>query len=408
MMRILSEKRIIMDYAGKHIVFIVENLSVPFDRRVWREAKSLHSAGYKVSVICPVGYSQDREYFSNHDGINIYRYNLPYVQNTRSGYIKEYLRAFIATLFIMIKINYKNKIDALHVANPPEIFFPLGWLGKIFGFKFIFDHHDLSPESYLYKFNKSHTDKMYRFLLLMEKLTYKTSSFVFATNESLKKIAVGRTNYSESRTAIVRNGPDKNFQPVSPKPEIKKNRKYLAAYIGVMGQTDGVDIIIRAVNYIVNEAGIKDIQFVLIGFGDEYQNHVSLKEELGLSDYIDMPGRLPDRDVIEILSTADVCLAPDPANGLNEFHTMNKIMDYMRVGKPIVSFDLHETRYTAAESAVYIKDNNIYDFANSIIDLCSDREKRLRMGKIGRERVKNFTWEISESVLLEQYSKLWR
>lgn len=396
-----------MALTGKHVVFVVENLSVPFDRRVWREAKALKTAGFEVSVICPKGLNQDKESEITISEIEIYRYNIPFTQSSKIGYIEEYLKAFLATLILVIKINRKKKIDALHVANPPEIFFPLGWLGKILRYKFIFDHHDLSPESFLYKFKKDKNNDLYKLLLLFERLTFNTSAFVFTTNQSIKKIALERTGYSESKTAIVRNGPDKKFQPLQPNPNIKNCKKYLAAYIGVMGQTDGVENIIYSVGYIVKELKRKDVYFILIGYGDEYENHVKLINELGLEDFISMPGRLPDKEVLEILSTADVCLAPDPANGLNEYHTMNKIMDYMRCGKPIVSFDLLESRYSAVEAAVFVPNNNTIEYAVKILELLDKPEIRNKMGNYGKLRVENsLKWEYSEKVLIDSYLKI--
>jgi glycosyltransferase involved in cell wall biosynthesis len=392
---------------GKHIVFIVENLSVPFDRRVWREANSLKNIGYEVSVICPKGMKYDNESEVIINGIQIFRYDIPFTQNSGIGYLGEYLKAFFSTLIIFIKINSNKKVDAIHVANPPEIFFPLGWLGKILGFKFIFDHHDLSPESYLYKFKKDKNDLLYKILIFFEMLTFRSADFIFSTNESIKNIASTRTKMDRNKIAIVRNGPDEKFQPCAANQTLKNGKKYLASYIGVMGQTDGVDNIILAVEHIVKIMGRDDIYFILIGYGDEFANHIKLIKKLEIENYIKMPGRLPDNEVLEILSTSDVCLAPDPANGLNEFHTMNKIMDYMRCGKPIISFDLHESRYSAEEAAIYIENNDVIKFGEGIIFLLNNDEKREKMCKYGMERVNNLLkWELSEKILVENYKRL--
>ncbi len=392
---------------GKHVVFIVENLSVPFDRRVWREAKALKENEARVSVICPKGFNQDKSSFENIDGIDIYRYSLPLTQSSAFGYLGEYLKAFFATLFILLRINSKFKVSAIHVANPLEIFFPLGWLGKILGYKFIFDHHDLSPESFAYKFKSSKNSVVFKIILLLEKLTVRTSSFVFTTNESMKEIVMKRDKLDESKIAIVRNGPDKGFMPVKENYLLKKGRKYLLGYIGVMGTTDGVENIIKAVDYLIKEKNIKDFYVILIGYGDEYDNHLSLISKLGLNDYVEMPGRLPDKEVKEILSTCDICLAPDPENGLNEFHTMNKIMDYMRFGKPIVSFNLKESIYSAGKAALYIKNNDIKQFAEAIITLMNNEELRNKMGEFGKEKVENkLTWEYSKNILLKSYKNI--
>ncbi len=392
---------------GKHIVFIVENLSVPFDRRVWREANALKSGGYEVSVICPLEKTKDKEKRAEINGINIYRYYIPPTQSSKMGYVKEYSKAFFSTLILLLKINFKKKVHAIHVANPPEIFFPLGWLGKVLRYKFIFDQHDMSPETYLIKYKTDKNNKMYKLLLFMEKLTFKTSDFIFSTNESIRKVGIERNNYPISRSAIVRNGPDEGFKSTDPVPELKNGKKFLASYLGVMGKMDGVENIINAADYIVNVCKYYDIYFVLIGFGDEFDNLKNLVKTNKLEDFISMTGRLYDDGIKPILSTADVCLAPDPANGLNEYLTMNKIMDYMRFGKPIISFDLHESRFSAQDSAIYVKENDPEAFGKSIMEILSKPEQMKEMGKKGQERIDKFLkWEKSVQILLENYKEI--
>lgn len=391
----------------KHILLVVENLSVPFDRRVWREARALKHNGYDVSVISPKGENQDKESRAILEGVEIYRYEIPLSQDSKFGYVKEYFKAFLATFFLYIRITFKQKVDAIHVANPPEIFFPLGWVRKIFGFKFIFDQHDLSPETFFYKFENDTENKIFKALLFCEAQTYKSADLVIATNQSIQKIAIERGNCNPENIVIVRNGPDKDFQPVPKNEGLKKDKEYLAAYVGVMGTQDGVENIILAANYLINECNVKDIHYILIGYGDEYDNHLNFVKKLKLENYIEMPGRIPDKDVLEILSSADVCLAPDPVNGLNEFHTMNKIMDYMRCGKPIVSFDLAETIFSAEKAAVYIPDNDIKKFAKAIIELLKKPELRKEMGEFGKNKVeKELKWEFSVQNLLKGYKKV--
>lgn len=392
---------------NKHIVFIVENLSVPFDRRVWREANAMYNDGYRVSVISPMGKDQDLEKRIKLNGIEIYRYKLPLEQSSKFGYVLEYLKAFFVTLFLLIRISFSSRIHAIHIANPPDIFFPLGWLKWLFGYKFIFDQHDLSPETFLYKFGTEKNSLVYKLLLVCEKLTFRTADHIISTNQSLCEVAFKRGGKNPNTVTVVRNGPDKAFTPVDPINEIKKGKRFLAAYIGVMGTQDGVEYIIEAVKYLVHKQKKTNIYFILIGYGDEYQNHQELVKKYNLKDYIEMPGRLPDTDVIEILSTADVCLAPDPKNGLNEFHTMNKIMDYMRMGKPIVSFDLKESRLSAEIAAVYVPDNEPIPFANAIIRLLKDPEKGKKMSEFGISKVENeLKWEYSVTKLLGVYNKL--
>ena len=392
---------------GKHVVFIVENLSVPFDRRVWREANALKEAGSNVSVICPKGLKQDTKSYEIINDIEIYRYSIPLTQSLAVGYLWEYFKAFWATFFILLKINLKQKVNAIHVANPLEIFFPLGWLGKILNYKFIFDHHDLSPESFIYKYNVSKDSIIVKIILLMERLTVHTSDFIFSTNDSLRKIVIERDQADPSKVTIVRNGPDKSFLPVKSNPLLKKGKDFLLSYIGVMGIMDGVENIIYAIEYLVKEEDYNNFHTILIGYGDEYNNHKKLIKNLRLESFIEMPGRLSDDDVKEILSTCDICLAPDPRNGLNEYHTMNKIMDYMRMEKPIVSFDLDETKFSAGEAALYVENNDVIGFANAIRSLLNDDKLRKKLGLIGKERVeKKLTWEHSKKNLLKEYQRI--
>ena len=396
------------EFAGKHIIFIVENCSVPFDKRVWREAIALIDEGARISIICPKGVNQDRERFIKINNISIYRYTLPINVYSKLGYINEYIKALLFSFYYVIKIQIRTKIHAIHVANPPDIFFPLALYSKLFGIKFIFDHHDLSPESFSAKFNRK--GFLFRLMLLFEYLTFKTSDFIITTNESLKKMAILRGKVEENKIQIVRNGPDSKFRDIK---ELEERQpvdfKYLASYIGIMGSQDGVDNIISAVDIIVNKKNRRDIKFILIGTGDQFELLREKAIEKQLIKFIEFTGRISDESAKLILANSDICLAPDPKNNLNEFHTMNKIAEYMGFGKPIVSFDLDETRFTAGESALYVLDNNILEFANSIIRLIDNPDLRLKMGKIGKDRlIKNFTWEHSKINLIKAYRHIFQ
>lgn len=395
------------EFAGKHVVLVVENCSVPFDKRVWREAVALKEAGMAVSVISPKGYKRDIEQHAEIDGIAIYRYKLPINVYSKSGYIGEYLKAFFVTLWHLTLIHLRKRIHVIHVANPPEIFFPVGWLCKLAGIRFVFDHHDLSPESYAVKFAKT-KGFMLRMLRTSEYLTFRTSDHVITTNESLKAIARHRGKVPADRISVVRNGPDSLFRDETGLDPIPRTTfTYIASYIGIMGFTDGVEYIIQAADYIINQEKRPDIQFILIGYGDQFEELQAKVNELCLQPYVRFTNRIPDAEAKQILFSSDVCLAPDPRNNLNEFHTMNKIAEYMSYGKPIVSFDLDESRFTAGEAAVYVRDNDPVAFGMAILKLLDDEEMRRRKGKIGRERLeKMFTWEHSKEHLIDAYRKI--
>ena len=398
------------EFAGKHILKVVENLSVPFDKRVWREAVALHNAGAKVSVICPRGDTYDFKAFEIINGIQIYRYKLTVegiaAQShfSKKIFLIEYTLAFIKTFFLALKVYFKEPFHVIHVANPPDIFFILGLIFKPFRVKFVFDHHDLCPEGYLDKKNKPKKDIYYHIQILFERLTYLTSNLVIATNESYKMVAIKRGKINKDAVFIVRNGPDTDrYKFVYKENFFHKNFKYLVGYIGVMAKLDGVDYLIRAADYIVNTINRKDIGFILIGSGTSIDELKELTSELKLNDYINFTGRIPDNQVFSILSAIDIGAAPDPPSKMNNISTMNKIMDYMWFGKPIVSFDLIESRFSAKKAALYANKPDSKEFAKLIVKLVDNPEMREKMGNFGKERVAKLTWQKSEKELLNAY-----
>jgi len=390
----------------KDILFIIENLSYPFDRRVHREALTMKNAGYNVSVICPAGKDRDKEMYSNVDGVNVYRYPLLTDAQSKIDYLKEYSFSLIYTFFLSLKILLFKNFDIIHIANPPDIFFPILAFYRIFGKKIIFDQHDLKPESYLSRFSDERKDLFYQIQLLFEYLTYKSANAVISTNNSYLSIAKKRGN--KKNVWIVRNGPDmRYFKFSSVKNELKEGFKYLVSYIGIMGVQDGVDYLINAIDVFVNHLNRKDTLFVLIGKGDDFEYLKSLAEQKNIMKYVRFTGRIPDVPAIDYLSTSDICASPDPYNPLNDHSTMNKVMEYMVTKSPIVSFDLKEARFSAEESAVYIKDNDYREFAGEMSALLDDFEKRKKMAEIGYKRVTEvLCWERQESNLLNLYKTI--
>lgn len=385
---------------------LVENNTVPFDKRVWRESQTLKDEGAKVFVIAPKtdNYNKSHEII---EGVEIFRYKTYFSKGSKFGYVREYIDAIVKMFFISFWLFLKEGFDVVHVANPPDLLWLIASVYKIFGVKLIFDEHDLSPESFLSRFNMDITNKnnlMYRTLVLMEKISYKLADIVIATNESYRSNAIKRGNIISEKIFIVRNGPDmRKFHKVVPDEKWKFGFDYMAAYIGIMGVQDGVDILIKAMKYIVNNSKRKDICFVLIGSGDEVNKLKNLTKELGIENYIKFPGRIPDKPAMEILSTADVCLSPDPRNPLNEISTMNKIMEYMVCEKPIVSFSLKEATFSAEKSALYVPDS-VEKFAEGVLYLVDYPDVAKRMGKYGYERVKNhLRWENQQKFLIKAY-----
>jgi glycosyltransferase involved in cell wall biosynthesis len=393
--------------AGKprKILIIVENLPVPFDRRVWQEATTLTQAGYEVSVVCPTGKGHEarREIIA---GVHVYRYKLPLEASGFFGYVVEYGWALAAQLWLSFRVLRERGFDAIHACNPPDNIFIIGALFKLFGKRFLFDHHDINPELFEAKFGKR--GLLHRALLLAECLTFRTADVSIATNESYREIAVERGGMDPERVFVVRSGPDLDrVRPMPPNPSLKRGRRHLVGYVGVMGTQEGIDYLLRAVRIIVRDMGRSDVHFGLVGGGTELDGMKQYAGELGVADFVTFTGRVPDQRMLEMLSTADVCVNPDVANVMNDKSTMNKIMEYMALGKPVVQFDLTEGRRSALDASVYAKRNDERDLAERIIELLDDEDRRRRMGEYGRRRVENeLQWDHEAPKLLAAYDTL--
>lgn len=389
----------------KHILFIVENLPVPFDKRIWLEALAAKEWAYSVSIISPKGRGYTKN-FEQIEGINIYRHPMPIEAYGKAAFLIEYVNALFWELLLTIKIFIRKPFHIIHGANPPDHIFIIALFFKIFGAKYIFDHHDISPENYFAKFIRK--DIFYKILLLMEKLTFKTADIVISTNESYKKIALSRENKKSKEVFVVRNGPDlSNVIFMKSNEELKKGFDYLVAYLGVIGNQEGIDILLKAVSYIVYKEDIKNIRFIIIGTGPDWNKMVKLTKEMKLNKYVTFTGFIPYKDLYEILASADICVNPEFKNEFTDKSTMIKIMDYMVFGKPIVQFDTTEGRVTAGESAKYIRNNDEVAFAKTIINLLGDPEKRKKMGDIGRRRIQQvLNWEKQKENLKSAYEYL--
>lgn len=397
-----------MASAGKRVLIIVENLPSPFDRRVWQEATTLQQAGYGVAIICPTGVGCEERYECI-DGIHIYRHPLPLEAEGALGYALEYSAALFWEFYLSFKVLFKHGFDAIHACNPPDLIFLVGGFFKFFlRKKFLFDHHDINPELYEAKFGRR--DIFYKLMVLCERLTFKTADHSIATNESYKKIAIERGGMNPDKVTVVRSGPKlERLKILEPVPALKKGRRYLVGYVGVMGAQEGIDYLLRAIKHIVTEKKREDIHFGLVGGGTELAALQAYAEELGVAQYVTFTGRVPDQEMLEMLNTADVCVNPDVANEMNDKSTMNKIMEYMALAKPIVQFDLTEGRFSAQGASLYARKNDTKDLADKIIELLDDPDKRKAMGDLGRNRVVNeLEWEYERPKLLSAYDMLFR
>ncbi|MFE5009908.1 glycosyltransferase family 4 protein [Streptomyces sp. NPDC056696] len=391
------------DGSNRRALILVENLSVPFDRRVWQECTTLRDAGWTVDVVCPRGEKRDTEPEAVIDGVRIHRYPLRAATGGPAGYLREYGSALWHTARLARKV---GPVDVVHACNPPDLLFlPALWL-KRRGARFVFDQHDLVPELYLSRFGRGE-DLLYRAVCALERRTYRAADVVLATNESYRDVAMSRGGQRPEDVFVVRSAPAVDrFQPVPPEPELKRGKAHLLCYLGVMGPQDGVDYALRALAKLRDESGRTDWHAVFVGAGDAFDAMVELSQRLGLSEQVQFTGRIPDAELVRYLSTADVCLSPDPRNPLNDVSTMNKVLEYMAMGRPIVSFDLKEARVSAGEAAVYAPANDESEFAELITLLMDDPEKRARMGKIGQERISGpLSWRNSQASLLAAYAR---
>jgi glycosyltransferase involved in cell wall biosynthesis len=388
----------------KKILIIVENIPVPFDTRVWKEATSLQTNGYEVTVLCPraKGCSAPYELLEN---VHIYRHPTAKEGNSPFGYLFEYGYALFWEFFYTAWIFLRRGFRVIQGCNPPDDIFLVALPYKLFGIKYIFDHHDASPELYLSKYEK--TGAFYKIQVLLEKLTYRFSDVVMATNCSYKNLAETRGGLAPEDVFVVRNGPDlETFKPVPPNPALKYGRPFLVGYVGTMSVQEGLDILLEVALHIKN-LGRTDIHFTCIGGGPGLPALRQMVVDKNLQDTVNFTGRVSDADLLEILSTADVCVNPDKPCEMNDISTMIKIMEYMALGKPIVQFDLKEGRYSAQDASLYSDTKNqIPDFARNILWLVDHPEERKRMGELGRKRIENeLAWDYSVKNLLAAYER---
>ncbi len=379
--------------ARGRVLIIVQNLSVPFDRRVWLECLSLTDAGFSVAVVCPKAPGDPS--YARLNGVELYKYQ-PYAPGgSRTSFVVEYLYSFFATLALSLKASLRGRFAIVQSCNPPDLFWPIGLLFRLLhNSSFVFDHHDLCPELYQSRFPNG-SQLIYQALRLMERCTMRTADHVISTNDSYRQIVMGRDGVDAANVTVVRTGPDTaRMHRTTADPSLRRGRPHLAAYIGVMGPQDGVDLVLELADLVVHQFGRRDISFTLIGSGDCFDDLVALRDRLDLSEWVTFTGRIPDAEVAAILSTADLGISPDPKNPLNDLSTMNKTMEYMAFGLPVVAFDLRETRVSAGNAGVYATPNDVGEIAKLLVELMDDESLRCAMGAAGRARIEQeLAWD---------------
>jgi glycosyltransferase involved in cell wall biosynthesis len=391
---------------SRRVLILVENLPSPFDRRVWQEASALRDAGYAVSIICPTGRGYEKKY-EVIDAVHLWRYSLPGEGARAAGYAVEYAVALAKTFLLTLRVFVTRGFDVIHACNPPDLFFLIGGFWKLFGKKFVFDHHDANPELYEAKFGRR--DFFWKVMLFLEKLSFRCADVSIATNESYRRIAIERGGMRPERVFVVRSGPSlERLKSLPPDESLKRGKKFLVGYVGVMGRQEGIDYLLRAVAHIVYDLKRSDVHFGLVGGGTSLEDMKALAQRLGVAEYVTFTGRVPDEELLAMLNTADVCVNCDVANDMNDISTMNKVMEYMALGKPMVQFDLTEGRFSARHASLYARRNDAFDLGEKIVRLLDHPGLRAEMGAYGRKRVLvELEWRYEAPKLLAAYEALW-
>ena len=394
-----------MNKKTRRVLIIVENLPVPFDRRVWQEATTLCRAGYSVTVISPTGKNHQAR-FEHLDGVDIFRYPNPVEADRPLGYLLEYGLALFWQFLLSIRVAFGRGFDVIHACNPPDNIFLIGGFFKLFGKRFLFDHHDVCPELFVAKFGPD--NRLIKLAYFLERMTFRVADVSIATNESYRRIAIERGRMNPDDVFVVRSGPNlERLTVMPPDPSLKRGRRFLVGYVGVMGRQEGIDYLLRAARYIVLDKARTDVHFGLVGGGTELPAMIEYASELGISDYVTFTGRVPDQEMLAVLNTADVCVNPDVVNDMNAMSTMNKVMEYMALGKAQVQFDMREGRVSAQDASLYAKPNDEIDLADKILYLLDNESVRKTMGEFGRRRVSNeLQWEHEAPRLLRAYDRV--
>ncbi|HZU23344.1 MAG TPA: glycosyltransferase family 4 protein [Terriglobales bacterium] len=388
----------------RKVLIVVENMPVPHDTRVWKEALALRNAGYSVTVICPRGKGCERGH-ELLEGVHVYRHPRPAEGNSPLAYLIEYGSALVWEFLYALWVFMRRGFHVMQGCNPPDNIFMVAWPFKLFGVKYIFDHHDANPELYESKYEKR--GLIYKVQVWLERMTYRCSDVVIATNNSYRQLALGRGKRNAEDVFVVRNGPDLNwFMPVTPDAELKQGRRFLVGYVGTMSIQEGLDILLQVAEHFV-KSGRNDVRFICVGGGPGLPGLRQMARDMKLQDVVEFTGRVSDQDLLRILSTADVCVNPDRPCEMNDMSTMIKIMEYMALGKPIVQFEAREGRFSAQQASLYASPSNpVEDFAAKIAWLLDHPEERQQMGEFGRRRVQTeLAWQYSIEHLLAAYDR---
>lgn len=394
--------------AGKRVLVLIPGSLYPNNSHMRQEAVALTGAGYTVTIICPrVPHKAKQPWQEVIEGVNVYRFPAPPRRFNALGYLGAYAYGIVVVSLLTFYVFLRQGFDVIHVYNPPDIMVLIVAFYKLLGKRFVYDHRDLAPEMYRAIFKKDNR-LVYASLVGFEKLCCRLADHVIAPNQSYKRIEMERGGVPAERISIVRSGTNLNvIRPVEPDPEIRQKGKVILCYVGAMGLHDGVDYLLRALQHLVKDLNRTDFFCVMVGGGKVQPQLKAQSEQMGLGDWVCFTGPVQHAEVARYLSSADICLAPEPSNGYNDLSTVIKVNEYMAVSKPVVAFDLPEHRFTAQEAGVYARINDELDFARQIACLMDNPRQREEMGRVGRERVeKELSWEHQVKHLLAAYQAL--
>ena len=321
----------------------------------------------------------------------------------------EYSVALFWQFTLSLKILRRQGIDVIHACNPPDLIFLVALCHKVlFGTKFLFDQHDINPELYEVKFGRK--GLFHRLLLMFERWTFRFADASLATNEALRDLAITRGHMPPDRVWVVKSYPDlAGYHPVQPNQSVRRGFAYLVGYVGIMAEQDGVDLLIRAMAYVIHQLRRTDVACLVIGDGPQYDQLVTLATDLGVNDYVRFAGYLSGDELLANLSACDIGVIPDPPNACNDKLSMNKVFEYMSLGLPFVQFDLAQARSEAGAAAWVVGDVSPEALAEAIVALLADEPARRRMSAYGRERAqREFQWESEKKSLLNAYEFLLR
>lgn len=386
------------------VLIVVQNLSVPLDRRVWLECQALVAAGHQVSVICPRDPGQAAH--RTLDGVRIHTYPPPKPRSGVVGYMAEFVYCWLRTALLSLHVSRREGFDVMQACNPPDTYWLLGRIWRLAARKrFVYDQHDLNPEVYEARFGKRGI--LHKGLLLLERATYASADHVISTNESYRETALTRGGVPLERTTIVRSAPDpERMRRGEPDPALRRGRTHLICYLGIMGPQDGVDRLLGALDHLVHVQGRTDIHLGLLGFGDCFDELTEQCSALGLDDYVTFTGKVGPPEIHRWLSTADLGVTPDPKNDFNDKSTMNKTLEYMAYELPVVGFDLVENRRSAGEAGVHVRADDDAALARAISELLDDPDRRSRMGALGRKRIEDsLNWAAQEGPYVDVYRR---